>query len=221
MTGAKEDRAAGNRGAGNRLPDSYFQRLYRDAPDPWGFAHRWYEQRKYALTLAALPRARYRRALEPGCSIGVLTALLATRCDELVATDVVDDALAACRTRVAETRGAGRVDCRHWALGNEWGSLGCFDLVVLSEVGYYLDADALTAALETIVEHLESGGTLVGVHWRHAAPDYPLPGDAVHRILGAADGLTPLARYRDDDFLLEIFTRGPAVSVATFDGVLG
>ena len=83
------------------------------------------------VTLAALPRARYRRALEPGCSIGVLTALLATRCDEIVATDVVDDALAGARARVAEMGGrvddtVGHVDCRRWAFGSDWGSLGRF-----------------------------------------------------------------------------------------------
>ena len=212
--------------SGNRLPDSYFRRLYRDAADPWGFAHHWYEQRKYALTLAALPRPRYRRALEPGCSIGVLTALLATRCDEIVATDVVDDALTAARARVAETGGRvddtlGRVDCRRWAFGSDWASLGRFDLVVLSEVAYYLDADALSAAAQTTVEHLEPDGEIVCVHWRHEAPDYPLAGDEVHRILGATDGLTRLASYRDDDFLLDVYTRGSAVSVARIDGVLG
>ncbi|MFE7421819.1 hypothetical protein [Rhodococcus sp. NPDC057529] len=61
---------------------SYFDAMYAASPDPWGFGDRWYEQRKYALTLAALPRPRYRRAFEPGCSIGILTAALAHRCDE-------------------------------------------------------------------------------------------------------------------------------------------
>ncbi|HEY5857682.1 MAG TPA: SAM-dependent methyltransferase [Aldersonia sp.] len=195
--------------------------MYRDCPDPWGFAWRWYEQRKYALTVAALPRARFRRALEPGCSIGVLTALLARRCDEIVATDVVEDALAAARTRIAATPDAGRVECRTWAFGSAWGSLGRFDLIVLSEVAYYLHADALRAALETAVDHLEPGGTLVCVHWRHPAPDYPLTGDEVHRIVHATDVLSPLATYGDDDFRLDVFTRGPAISVATADGVLG
>lgn len=207
--------------SGNRLPDSYFRQIYRDTPDPWGFAHRWYEQRKYALTLAALPRQRFRRAFEPGCSIGVFTALLATRCDEVVATDVVAEALAATRTRIAATPGTGRVDCRCVPFGADWGSLGRFDLVVLGEVGYYLDAVALRAALDAAAEHLEPGGTLLCVHWRHPAPDYPLTGDEVHRIVRATDGLTQLADYRDEDFFLDVFARGRAISVAAADGVLG
>jgi hypothetical protein len=41
-----------------RLPDAYFAQIYTADADPWGFATRWYEQRKYALTLAALPRTQ-------------------------------------------------------------------------------------------------------------------------------------------------------------------
>ena len=59
---------------------SYFDDMYSDNPDPWGFESRWYEQRKYALTIAALPEPLYRSGFEPGCSVGVLTSLLAPRC---------------------------------------------------------------------------------------------------------------------------------------------
>jgi hypothetical protein len=64
--------------------------MYEHANDPWGFADRWYEERKRAITLAALPDRRYRTAFEPGCSIGVLTADLAHRCDFILAGDVAD-----------------------------------------------------------------------------------------------------------------------------------
>ena len=51
---------------------SYFEEMYRDSDDPWEFGTSPYEQRKYAVTVASLPRSRYRSAYEPGCSIGVL-----------------------------------------------------------------------------------------------------------------------------------------------------
>ncbi len=57
----------------------YFVDLYASDPDPWRLATSWYERRKYALTVDALPNERYRRAFEPGCSIGVLSELLAPR----------------------------------------------------------------------------------------------------------------------------------------------
>ena len=85
------------------LGPEYFEDLYARHADPWGFADRWYEQRKRALLLASLPRPRFARAFEPGCSIGVLTAELAPRCDALLATDVAEGALSAARERLVAT----------------------------------------------------------------------------------------------------------------------
>lgn len=52
-------------------PASYFTGMYADAPDPWRLADRWYEHRKYTLTLASLPGAATggpsNRAARSGC----------------------------------------------------------------------------------------------------------------------------------------------------------
>jgi hypothetical protein len=79
---------------------SYFEKMYRDSDDPWGFGTSPYEQRKYAVTVASLPRSRYRSAYEPGCSIGVLTELLATRCDRLLSSDIIPSALQQAEARL-------------------------------------------------------------------------------------------------------------------------
>ena len=68
---------------------SYFDRVYHEDRDPWGFETSAYERRKYALTVASLPKASYGSAFEPGCSIGVLTEMLAPRCEHLLATDFI------------------------------------------------------------------------------------------------------------------------------------
>ncbi|MEN9517724.1 MAG: hypothetical protein RLZZ381_312, partial [Cyanobacteriota bacterium] len=70
------------------LQPSYFENLYRQNSDPWDFATSDYEAQKYQATINALPQPRYRNALEVGGSIGVLTALLAQRCDSLLSIDV-------------------------------------------------------------------------------------------------------------------------------------
>lgn len=198
------------------LPPSYFDRMYGEAADPWGMAERWYEQRKYALTLAALPEPRYRSGFEPGCSIGVLTAQLATRCDALLATDVAAAAVAATRGRTADHA---HVSVQRRAVPDEWPA-GCFDLVVLSEVGYYLSRQALSTLLDRCVGALVDGGTLVAVHWRHPVADYPLSGDEVHEALATRPELARLARHEEEDFLLDVVVRGPAVSVAGRTGLL-
>src|ERR1700709_2075359 len=114
------------------LPPSYFEAMYAESADPWGFATRWYERRKYALTLAALPREQYRRGFEPGCSIGVLTARLPRRCASLLATELAPSAVATARERLASYDG---VEVAQLAVPQDWPA-GTFDLVVLSEIGY-------------------------------------------------------------------------------------
>ncbi len=203
----------------SRLPTSYFDQLYAADPDPWRFETRWYEKRKYALTMASLPRHRYRRALEPGCSIGVLTELLAHRCDEVIATDIVEDALQQTRERILRSDASGVVDCRSWAFGDPW-EHGRFDLIVLSEIGYYLDRDSLAHALDTAVAHLEDGGTLLLVHWQHDVDEYPLSGAEVHAIARATKGLGVLGSYTDLDMALDVYTAGTtSTSVATWEGL--
>ena len=95
-----------------RLPDAYFDRMYAASADPWQLQERWYEKRKFAITLALLPHPRYRHAFEPGCSVGVLTEQLAGRCDHVTATDVVPAALDATHRRLSQ---AGRRRARHAA----------------------------------------------------------------------------------------------------------
>jgi SAM-dependent methyltransferase len=199
------------------LPPSYFDEMYAASPDPWGLAHRWYEQRKYALTLAVLPRQRYRSAYEPGCSVGVLSEQLAGRCDRLLAADAALPAVRAARARLA---GRPNAVVEHRAVPAEWPD-GRFDLIVLSEIGYYLDLPDLGRLVRLAVEALEPGGDLVAVHWRHPVADYPLRGDAVHAAVAADHRLASTCRHVEADFLLEVFARTPpaARSVAAVEGL--
>lgn len=200
------------------LPAAYFDAMYQAAADPWGFEERWYEQRKYAISLAQLPAARYRSAFEPGCSIGVLTRMLAARCDALLSCD-----LAAAAVRAAARRAAGlahvRVEQRD--IPREWPA-GRFDLVVFSEILYYFGDHDLEQVLKNAVAALEPDGTLLAVHWRHPVTDYPRSGDDVHRVVAAQAGLARLVRHEEPDFLAEAFirTKGTPASVAQATGLV-
>jgi SAM-dependent methyltransferase len=199
------------------LDPSYFRDRYASSADPWGLAERWYEARKYALTVALLPRQRYGAAFEPGCSIGVLTAQLAPRCDRLLACDAVPDAVAAARSRAAGLPG---VRVERLVIPGEWPP-GAFDLIVLSELLYYLDDADLGQVLGLGIGSLRPGGQILAVHWRHPAPDHPRTGDEVHEDLAAHPGLARLARYRDPDFTAEVYGRadGDLRSVAQAGGI--
>jgi SAM-dependent methyltransferase len=198
------------------LPPDYFDRLYDETDDPWRISSGWYEQRKRDLVLAALPHPHFGTVFEPGCSNGELTVPLAARCDRLIAWDVVDAALARTRERTRDHPG---VEVRRGALPGDWPDEPA-DLVVLSEVGYYLDAADLAVAVDAAVAALNPDGTILAVHWRHPAPDYPLSGDEVHAVLSEHPSLDRLGRYRDEDMTLDVLVKGPAVSVARRAGVL-
>lgn len=183
-----------------------FERRYAEEADPWDFAQDPYERQRYRLTLEALGRARYRRAFEPGCSVGELTALLAERATEVLACDV---------SRSAVRRAARR--CRH-APGVRVivGDLRApvllhlsFDLIVLSEIGYYFDAEELSSIVTRLRAHLEPGGELLAVHWLGESPDHRLHGDEVHRLIHRAAQLERVYAARHPGFRLERWVRAP------------
>ncbi len=196
----------------------YFLDRYAASPDPYGLAERWYEARKYALSVALLPRQRYRSAFEPGCSIGVLTAKLAPRCDSLLACDAIGSAVASARTRTARLPGV-RVERR--VIPGDWPP-GEFDLIVFSEILYYFDDSDLNQVLRLGTSALREDGHLLAVHWRHPAPDHPRTGDEAHQALAGHPGLARLAGYRDPDFAAEVYTRahGDLRSVAQAGGIV-
>jgi 2-polyprenyl-3-methyl-5-hydroxy-6-metoxy-1,4-benzoquinol methylase len=185
------------------LPDRYFEDVYGASDDPWHFETSAYEAAKYARTLAALPRDHYGRGLEVGCSIGVLTERLAGRVDHLLSVDVNDKALGRARARLSAGPVGAHVTFARHRLPDDLAQLGGpFDLVVLSEVLYYLSPDDLERALDGLLERLTPGGTVLLVHWTPQVHDYPQTGDAVHaavlRRVGAGLRHVHAERHGDD-----------------------
>jgi SAM-dependent methyltransferase len=183
---------------------AYFEALYAADEDPWDFTTSAYERAKYDRTVAALGDRRFARGLEAGCSIGVLTARLAERCDRLLAVDVSPLAVARARERLA---GAPGVAVERRALPEEM-PVGPFDLIVASEVLYYWDAGLLASGWRALRDALAPGGCLVAVHWRRPVRHYPQAGDAVHDAIGAdAGGLVHAVSERTADYRLDRWDR--------------
>ncbi|WP_229052350.1 trans-aconitate 2-methyltransferase [Aeromicrobium sp. Leaf350] len=180
----------------------YFTDMYARSADPWHLGEREYEHRKYGITVASLPHRSYGRAFEPGCSIGLLTALLAPRCDELLATDAVAAPLEQARRTVPDPH----VRFEQASLPHEWPD-GELDLVVLSEVLYFLSAEARAQVRARVLEGLSAEGHLVVVHWRHPFDEADCTGDDAHRELGDEPGLTTIVSHVEDDFRLEVMGR--------------
>ncbi len=179
---------------------AYFEDLYRTDPDPWRLEGSAYEDRKRALTLAGLPRARYRRAFEPACAGGRITELLAARCDAVVAMDPV--AVAIDRVRARALPG---VEPVRGAVPEDWPA-GVFDLVVLSELLYFLTRTQRRLVADLTVASLASQGHVVAVHWRHDFDEAASEPESAHADLHAT-GLRTLVTHLEDDFRLEVLTR--------------
>ena len=191
----------------NTLDPNYFDDVYRANEDPWAFASSPYERQKYTDTLAALDRPRYERAFEIGSSIGVLTAQLAQRCGRLLSVDVSEAALAQARQRCA---GLPQVELRKMQVPSEFPQEQ-FDLILLSEVGYYWAPADLVRAADLMLAALPAGAQLLLVHWTPVVPDYPQTGDEVHELFLEKAGPTgPLAHlhgHRADKYRLDLFAR--------------
>ena len=178
-----------------------FERLYHENPDPWDYHTSSYERQKYAATLAALPRASHDICLEVGCSIGVFTGLLAARCEHVVAIDFSQTALELARRRL---RGLENVDLLRASFPEDTPP-GSWDLIVCSEVLYYLQQPALEKAIGWIETQLSYGASVLAVSWRGVGREEPLLGDDVHDRLARELASWHALDARQDGYRLDRF----------------
>lgn len=158
------------------LDPEYFKKVYEANDDPWDFETSDYEAEKYKATIKALPKEWYQNALEIGCSIGVLTKLLEERCNHLIATDVsqkaLDKAMNRCKNldNITFSKAKFPQDLPDQK----------FDLIIISEVAYYLSPEDWEKAMEKLLNIIDSNGTILLCHWLPEVHDYPQTGDEIH-----------------------------------------
>jgi trans-aconitate methyltransferase len=187
-------------------PDSsvsldYFTGLYLAKEDPWDLATKWHDQRKYAITVASLPREHYRRCYEPGASVGLLTRLLAPRCDEILAVDCVPEAV---QTAAGNLREFPNVAVEVAMLPADLPP-GTFDLMVVGDLFYYLSAADFNDLTAGLMERLEPGGDLVSVHFRDQTNPGNYDGVQVNRTLSERPELRRIVHHEDEWFVLDVF----------------
>ncbi|WP_201555504.1 class I SAM-dependent DNA methyltransferase [Psychrobacter sp. 72-O-c] len=229
--------------------ESYFDALYSDNTDPWQYQTRWYEKRKRDMCLAVLPQAQYGNAIELGCGNGVFSELLARRCEALVSTDGNNKAVQLAKQRLA---GLPHVRVIQGAIPNALLTLKealltayplsdnlftnkslankpPFDLIVISEILYYLSPNDIDTVIAWIGQNLAIGGTLLCCHWRYAIDGFAMTGETVHQRLHQAFNLVNNAdnveghqidfnhpvsfshqsKIVDTDFLLDVWQNAP------------
>lgn len=135
-------------------------------PDPWNYGSE-YEQKKYAQSLSLVPEQSLARVAEVACAEGHFTAMLAPRVGRLFASDISPVALERTRDR-----------CRAWSnitytvldiLTDELPA--GMDLIVCSEVLYYLPEHRLPWIVEKLSRALRQDGYLLSAHANVLADD--------------------------------------------------
>ncbi len=181
--------------------------MYDAGSDPWGNACSFYEERRRALLLAMLGARRYPRVLELGCADGYLTTALADRADELLALDTSERAVVAARLATPTAL------IRQGSVPDDIPQ-GRFDLIVLSEVGYFLTPIELIQTLRRADAALAPGGELVLCHWQHPTNHLPLDGILVHEQALSVLGRPPRARHIDADLCIEVWGEAPSLAAS-------
>ena len=224
--------------------ESYFDALYNDNTDPWQYQTRWYEKRKRDICLAILPQSQYNNAIELGCGNGVLSELFAQRCQALVSIDGNQRAVQLAKERLAELSHVkviqGVVPNRllnlkeaiieAYPLSNDTPTIEpAFDLIVISEILYYLSLNDIDTVIAWTQQNLAIGGTLLCCHWRYAIDGFAMTGETVHQRLHHAFNFANNEKHHvafnhqsqviDDDFLLDIWQRSPS-SVAMQENLI-
>lgn len=189
-----------------RVYRGYFEYLYTMSSDPWEYGSSGYETAKYRRTIDAMEGRTFSRALEVGCSIGIFTEMLASRCDEVTAVDVSALAVRRARRRLARFP---HVNVHRRTLP-EHTPQGRYDLIVCSEVLYYWNSALLADALRAFESALTPGGVLLAVHGRFASHTCPLTGDEVHDLLHRRLTLHNSLSATEPRYRLDRFEKTPA-----------
>jgi len=124
------------------------------------------------------------------------------------------------RTRTATLpSAAGQVQVRQWDAANDDWPDESFDLVVVSEILYYLEAEQAERFVRSAVAHLDDDGEMMLVHWRPRVREYPLTGDEAHAIARRVSGLETAGHYEDADLVLDRLQRPGAGSAGSKEGL--
>lgn len=151
-----------------------FDELYQRNADPWNFDTSPYEQAKRSATLAALAGRRFSRALELGCSTGRLSQALLANCDTIIATDISPTVLETAKRNLGENE---QVEFQLLEAPARWPT-GSFDLIVCSEILYFMNHDEVAMCAQKAAASLAANGLCLLVNWT-GENDMPLSGDMV------------------------------------------
>jgi SAM-dependent methyltransferase len=156
-----------------------FENKFRANIDPWNYTHSRFERVKREVLLRACGPSKHGRVLELGCAIGETTRGLARLSLHLVAVDASPTALNEAARRAPRN---GRIHFRRAILPGQM-PRGPFDLIIVSELVYYLRSHHLKPLADRIVAALAPGGITIVLNHRRPFDDAAVLPALAHRRL--------------------------------------
>lgn len=183
--------------------EEHFEGLYRKKEDPWNYTKSPYEREKYERTLQAIPDDAY-SILEVGTSEGVFTELLLERGKCVLGIDISQTALERAQRRLRKY--GDRVTLKKMDITQDEPE-GVFDLILASEVLYYLGGRTVLLSLEDkFFRHLRDGGYLLLVHF------YP-SGKLIHDLFLERGRFTKVSEeivyHPERDYIITLLKKNP------------
>lgn len=170
----------------------FFDHFFDDG-DPFGFDLNPEERLKFDRTLEVCGEGPLGRVLELGCAVGSFTEILAPRATDVLALDVSQAAVDQVARRLQDHP---NVRARAMTIPAEFPD-ETFDLVVASDVLYYLSVEELKRCVDRIEAALSDGAAFVAVHYVPRMGSV-LNGDEAHDIVAAQTTLKHVLAERTE-----------------------
>ncbi|MCE1248717.1 MAG: nodulation S family protein [Firmicutes bacterium] len=194
----------------------FFESLYSLKKDPWNYENSEYEKEKYRRTLEILCDIPFETVLEAGCSEGVFTRMMSCICKTMTAADISQTAIDRAKEKNSDRCNIEfiQMDIEKEELSGKW------DLIVCSEVLYYMDKpERIAAVRDKFISALNPGGHILLVHMRrlsdddsgHPAPitGYPsLGAKTVHGVFRESQKLKAIREDVQDMYVISLFGKG-------------
>ena len=193
--------------SGKSLDADFFNKMYEQNQDPWDFENSPYEREKYQATLDTIPNGKYKNVFEIGCSNGVLSEKLAKFSEHLLAVDASSIAVRNAQERLAHYD---FVEVREMTVPENFPNEK-FDLILFSEIGYFLSMEDLITTRDKMIESILPNGHLLIVHWTPFVEEFPLTGDEVHDLFMESAGPQGMLKHlhgkSESQYRLDLFEK--------------
>jgi SAM-dependent methyltransferase len=154
-----------------------FENLFQSNPDPWDYESSPFEAHKRSVLLKHIGLSPRGRVLELACANGVTTQALMNVGLRVTALDGSQTAITQAQARLGKIS---RLQLLHANLP-EGMPKERFDLIVVSEIVYYLGSIAARRLAASVADRVAPGGRVVVLHHHLNFPDASVNPEHAHR----------------------------------------